>query len=386
MDLMVVGDLLLGGPEAEPHFDKVRHILREGDVVVGQVEWPHTLRGQPCAIEMPAPAANPEHLKAVKNAGFNVATVASNHIFDQGPYGVSDTLDSLQALDIAAVGAGVNIAEARQPVIMEKNGVKLGVLAYNCVGPRESWATPLKAGSAHIHVMTHYELEYSSPGSRPAEFSFPHPDHLEAMQNDIRDLKSRVDVVLVVLHKGMVRIPVKIAHYERQICQAAIDAGANAVVGHHAHVLRGVEVYKGCPIYHGVNHFVAVYADPQHATITANGINMHDRHAFRKAFREPMPNDRDPNSNFRYGAESRNTMIATMKLDKQGVRSAGFVPCWINLDEQPQAFGEHDAKGQEVLAYVSDITRAIGSQASFSWQGDRVNFFHRPAAANQELS
>ena len=71
------------------------------------------------------------------------------------------------------------------------------------------------------------------------------------MEGDIHQLKRQVDVVVVVFHKGMVRIPVKLAHYERQVSRAAIDAGADAVIGHHAHVLRGVEVYKGRPIYHG---------------------------------------------------------------------------------------------------------------------------------------
>lgn len=370
VDLMVVGDILLGAPNAESLFDKARNVLKQGDVVLGQVEWPHTRRGQPSSTDMPAPAADPDHLKALKHAGFHIATVASNHMFDQGQNGVEDTLGGLKELGIATVGAGMNIAEARKPAIVEKNGVKVGVLAYNCVGPRESWATPVKAGTAHIHIMTHYELEYASPGSRPAEFSFPHPDHVEAMEEDIQELRKQADVVVVVFHKGMVRIPVKIAHYERTICRAAIDAGADAVLGHHAHVLRGVEVYKGRPIYHGINHFIVSYADPSRARVTASGVNMHDRHAFRKAFRAPAPNDRDPNSNFRFASEARNTMIATLKLSKQGVLKAGFIPCWINQEEQPQPFGKDDARGQEVMSYVTEITRAIGSDATLAWEGD----------------
>lgn len=381
VNLMIVGDLLLGAPEAEPYFDKVRTVFAQADVLVGQVEWPHTRRGLVCAVEMPAPAADPDHLAAVKNAGFDIATLSSNHMFDQGPYGVLDTVNGLRALGIATVGAGSNLAEAREPAIVEKNGIKVGVLAYNCAGPRESWATPLKAGTAHIQIMTHYELEYASPGSRPAEFSFPHPDHLEAMRNDIRQLRSKVDALVVVFHKGMVRIPAKLADYERQVCRAAIDSGADAVIGHHAHVLRGVEIYKERPIYHGVNHFVAVYAEPKNATISSGGINMHDRHAFRKAWREPPPSDRDPNSNFRYAPESRNTMIAALTITKEGVEAAGFIPCWINLAEQPQPFGKDDSRGAEVVSYVKDITRAIGSDAEFSWKGDRVIFFEKKPAS-----
>ena len=70
INLMVVGDILLGAPEAERYFDKVRSTFNRADVVVGQVEWPHTRRGQVCSSDMPAPAADPDHLRAVKNAGF----------------------------------------------------------------------------------------------------------------------------------------------------------------------------------------------------------------------------------------------------------------------------------------------------------------------------
>jgi len=385
LELMVVGDLLLGAPEAEPYFDKVRSTLKSADVAVGQVEWPHTNRGQVCAAELPAPAADPRHLGAVQRAGFSIATLASNHMFDQGPNGVLDTLAELEQLGIAQVGAGRTLDEARKPAIVEANGVRLGVLAYNCVGPRESWATPVKAGTAYIQIMTHYELEYASPGSRPAEFSFPHPEHLEAMEDDIRKLKSDVDVVLVVQHKGMIRIPSKLALYERQISRAAIDAGADIVVGHHAHILQGIEVYKGCPIYHGVNHFVAVYADQKSGHTTSNGINMHDRHYFRKSMREPPPADRDPNSNFRYAPESRNTMIATCELSRDGVKRAGFVPCWINLQEQPEPVGPQDVRGQEVYEYVKKITKDLGVELKFEWRGDRVYFLDKNSRSHTQI-
>ena len=104
---------------------------------------------------------------------------------------------------------------------------------------------------------------------------------------------------------------------------------------------------------------------------------MHDRHAFRKAWREPPAADRDHNSNFRYAPESRNTLIAALKVTKTGVETAGFIPCWINLEEQPESFGKDDARGVEVVSYVNDLTRAIGSDAEFSWKGDRVIFFDR---------
>lgn len=376
--LMAVGDLLLGGVEAEVYFDKARDVVKSADVAVAMVEYPHTDRGDICAVDMPAPAGKPGHLAALKNGGFDVATVGGNHIFDQGTAGVVDTLDTLHSLGIETVGAGINLDEARKPLIVERKGVRIGFLSYNCVGPRESWATPVKAGAAYIYVMTHYELEYASPGSRPAEFSFPHPDHQEWMERDIAELRKQADVVVVSLHKGMLRVPARIASYERQLSKAAIDAGADVVIGHHAHILKGVEVYKGKPIFHGINHFVVVYAKAEEAkNMAGRDSRMYDRDFFKKAHREPAPNDRDPNGgNFRFAAESRNTIIATCTFDKQGILTAGFIPCWINDQEQPEPFGQ-DERGTSVVEYMEKITRAIGSPVEFKWDKDRVVFLDK---------
>ncbi len=193
------------------------------------------------------------------------------------------------------------------------------------------------------------------------------------MRQDIRDLRKSVDIVIVVLHKGMLRIPAKIAEYERIVSRAAIDEGADAIVGHHAHILRGIEFYKGKPIYHGINHFVIVYADPNNATIAqGTGINMHDRHSFRKAWREPPPNDRDPHSNFRYSADARNTMIVSLDVTKQGITSAGFIPCWINTEEQPEVVEQGTPRGEEVIDYIRSISEAMGSNVKFAWSGKKV--------------
>ena len=80
------------------------------------------------------------------HAGFSVVTLAGNHIADGGPQGIEDTLRALDALGIPAVGAGRDLAESRRPVVLEAGGVTVGILSYNCVGPKESWARPSKAG------------------------------------------------------------------------------------------------------------------------------------------------------------------------------------------------------------------------------------------------
>ena len=133
-------------------------------------------------------ARRPRTSPALRELGFDIATVASNHTFDQGPFGVLDTIEGLRELGIATTGAGMTLAEARTPAIVEASGLRIGVLAYNAVGPRESWATGVKAGTAFVRISQHYEVEGASPGSPPTEFTSPDYETLEAMQADVRAL------------------------------------------------------------------------------------------------------------------------------------------------------------------------------------------------------
>ena len=93
--------------------------MRNGDVVVAHVEVPHTLRGIQLPTKIPAPPTDPKHLEALPAVGFNIATLASNHAYDQGDPGILDTIDTLQKLGIQTTGTGKNFAEARKPTLIE---------------------------------------------------------------------------------------------------------------------------------------------------------------------------------------------------------------------------------------------------------------------------
>ena len=84
LELAYVGDLILQAPNAIGYFDHCRDALAGADVRVAQVEWPHTERGQVSAVYIPAPASPPENLEALRELGVDIATLASNHAFDQG--------------------------------------------------------------------------------------------------------------------------------------------------------------------------------------------------------------------------------------------------------------------------------------------------------------
>lgn len=367
-----VGDLILDEPSPDVLFDLARTRLLQSDLLIGHVEVPHSSRGNERNVAVPAPSSAPENLAALKRAGFHIVTLAGNHIADAGPDGVADTVAELRRLGIATTGAGMDLQAARQPALLEREGVRFGVLSYNCVGPRESWAGEGRAGCAYVHVLTHYELEYASPGGPPAVYTFADPGTLDMMVADIESLRPQVDLLVVSLHKGLGHTPGAVGMYEHQISRSAIDAGADVVLGHHAHILQGMEVYRNRPIFHGLGNFaIATKA------LNVDGNSNPARRAWAERRRKLFGFEPDPEyATYPFHPDAKNTVIAFCEVDGQGIRSAGFTPCFVNRYSQPEVLGNDD-RGRAVAGYVRDITTRAGLKAEFTWEDDRVLFYKR---------
>jgi poly-gamma-glutamate synthesis protein (capsule biosynthesis protein) len=367
--LYMTGDLVLDEPEADRFFDPARAMLAEADVLIGHVEVPHTTRGVESVGDVPAPASDPENLRAAGRAGFHMASLAGNHIHDRGWEGIEDTIASLIDQGIAAAGAGRTLEEARRPAVAARRGKTVGLLSYNCVGPREGWAGPRNAGCAYLKIISHYEPEGANPGGPPRVYTFADPDTVGAMQRDIAALRDRVDVLVVALHKGVVHTPAHIAMYETAVARAAVDAGADVVIGHHAHITRGVEIWRGKPIFHGLGNFVTVTR-----ALTVEGNASPERRAWAERRKvlfgfEPLPDY----PLYPFHPEARNGMVAACHIEETGAISPGFRPLWILPSGQPQPHGD-DERGRAVADYIIDITRRAGFKTEFAWDGDRVVF------------
>lgn len=361
--LLLVGDLILDEPDPHFFFAPSRALLRSADLAIGHVEVPHTTRAIEQSTDIPAPPSNPEHLAALADAGFGAVTLAGNHIADCGPPGIADTVATLRALGIPSTGAGMNLTEAKAPVVVERQGVRIGLLSFNCVGPRESWATSKKAGCAYVKVLTHYELDYAQPGGPPNVYTFCAPDSLAAMAAEIEALAARVDVVVVGLHKGSGHVHARVEHYEREVARAAIDAGAHVVVGHHAHILRGIEFHQGRPIFHGLGNFVCVTR-----ALSGPAGDSPERQAWMQRRQKLFGFTPDPAMpTYPFNPASRHAMVARCEVDRNGAVQAGFVPCWIDGEARPVPLGR-DPDGERVLAYVKDINEGAGLKARFHWE------------------
>lgn len=366
LNILAVGDLILDEPAPiERYFEDSRELLSRADVLIGHVETPHTNRSLPSSIDIQAPPSNPEHLKAMAEVGFDIASVAGNHLYDCGPYGVIDTVSKLRELGIVPCGGGANISEAKAPAIVEKDGVKIGVLSYNATGPKMGWATSQKAGCNYINVATHYYPPVEMPGAAPKTYTFIWPEELEKLQAEVKELRSRVDIAIVSFHKGNGGNTTKLDTYERPLCYAAIDAGAEIVLGHHHHRLKGVEVYNGKPIFHGLGNFVTV----TYAMTAGHNTSPEMLNYLKIRAAEGRGDGHYETDFYPWDKGSLNTMIAKLMVDKNGVTDFGFIPALIDSGAVPR-IKNRDNGGEQILDYVVRQTEGSGLSTGFEWSED----------------
>ena len=199
--LLALGDIILG--EDSPKFmEGVRPALKEADIRIGQLEVPYTTR---CEV-MEGLYREPWRLEPLADC-MDILTLAGNHLYDAKEEGIEDTLGWLDANGLLHAGAGNNLQEARKPALIEKNGCRIGVLNYNCTGPKVTYAGEDKAGCAYVKIITKYELgDVANPGGPPEKiYTFPDLESLEWMKADVSELKKECDLVIVYFHKGIVQ-------------------------------------------------------------------------------------------------------------------------------------------------------------------------------------
>lgn len=210
-------------------FHQVKKLLEESDLTISTLEAPASSSCQYCDHCMVF-CAEPEYLAGLSYAGIDGVSMAANHIKDYyGVDGITETIEILDENNILHTGAGRDVDEAREPWIKEINGIKFGFLGYNDVVPTSYAATENTAGSAWADINN--------------------------MVADIQAIKSQVDVVVILAHWGIEYTNFPSAR-QNEIAHAAIDAGADLIIGDHPHWVQGVEFYRGKFIIYGVGNFV----------------------------------------------------------------------------------------------------------------------------------
>ncbi|MBN2425337.1 MAG: CapA family protein [Calditrichaceae bacterium] len=204
--------------------------FKNADISMINLENPLTDRGIPVEKKFTF-RASPDYVKIMKSGGIDIVTIANNHIYDYGVEGLFDTITHLDSIGISHVGAGKNLAEARAPAIFSVKGINIGFLAYYGLNKHsDSYpATKDEAGTALRN--------------------------LSYIEEDIKGLKNKADFIVVNFHWGEEK-----ANYpgtdQIDFAHQVIEYGADLILGHHPHVLQGIEVYKKKVIAYSLGNFI----------------------------------------------------------------------------------------------------------------------------------
>jgi poly-gamma-glutamate synthesis protein (capsule biosynthesis protein) len=168
------------------------------------------------------------------------------------------------------------------------------------------------------------------------------------------------------LHKGIGHTPIQLAGYEKDLSHAAIDAGADLVLGHHAHILKGIEVFKSKAIFHGLGNFVTVVRH-----LSADSTKEADGWAKRRKEVFGFEPDPDYPSYYPFHPEAKWTIIAKCNIDNGKISKVGFLPCVMNRKAQPEIL-INDERGRQMVDYMAKITKGAELNAQYEWDGEEV--------------
>lgn len=364
LQLYAVGDVAPSRPDPDTLFVDVAEELRKGDVVFCQLEINLTERGTRLPQARHTDRTSSAAAQALRRAGFNVVSFAGNHCMDWGREGFFDTIEALRGAGLSVVGVGANLAEARRPVLIERRGTRVAILAYSSILPMGYWAEENRPGCAPLRAHTLYEqIEHDQPGTPARVHTFAHRGDLAALVRDVQQAKAQAEVVVLSLHWGIHFVPAVIADYQREVAHAAIDAGADLILGHHAHILKGIETYRGRPILYSLCNF-------------AVDLRMDAAHAASRGFREIQklhPHwEPDFESSYNFPADSRRTVVVKCTIAEGAVRRVALLPAWIDRQSQPRILKAADPRFDDVVEYLRQMTSEAGLNGDLRREGDEV--------------
>jgi poly-gamma-glutamate synthesis protein (capsule biosynthesis protein) len=335
-------------------------VFADADITFGNCESTYAVTGSRNPATRGEVRADPANVDGLAYAGFDVMSFANNHHLDAGYEAFFETLDHLHGKGITTCGAGKDLDEAREPAIVERDGTRVAFLGYSTILFPGYEARAGKPGCTPMNIVTHYEQsEIEQPGCDPRIITLVDPKSLAVLREDIERARQRADIVVVTPHWGIHFTPVAVADYESELAYAAIDAGADIVLGHHQHILKAIEVYKGKAIFHGLGNFVMDVYMSEHATNP--GIKDMQRHfpEYAVGYREGYPT-------YPFHAESRQTVIARATIENKQITGVSYVPCLINPQGQPEPLQAGDPRFDEVASYQERITKEAGFETAFA--------------------
>lgn len=205
-------------------------LLARSDIRVANLECVVATVGEPEADKPWTFRAHPRTLQVLRRH-IDAVSLANNHSGDFGPQAFAQMLGLLKAQGVAYFGGGYDLHQAHQPLVLERQGLKIAFLGYNEFFPRS------------------FEANFNKPGIAWSED--------EQVVYDVKNARAQsgADIVIAMMHWGWEHEPLASAR-QRQLARLLIDSGADAVIGAHPHVVQNVEHYKGKPIVYSLGNFI----------------------------------------------------------------------------------------------------------------------------------
>lgn len=227
--LFACGDIVNFKSKKDFIDNKLKEIIHKSDIAVCNFEAPIETKNMK-AINKAGPYVHQskKSIKYLNEAGFNMVSLANNHIYDYGQEALTDTIEEIEKYDIDIIGAGIDFDSAYQTKIIDKNGIKIGLLSaceneFGCLYEKQN-----RGGYVWIF---HHKIE-----------------------DNIRKLKEEVDAVVFVAHAGVENIDFPIKEW-RDRYKRLCDVGVDVIVGHHPHVPQGYENYNNSVIFYSLGNF-----------------------------------------------------------------------------------------------------------------------------------
>jgi capsule synthesis protein PGA_cap len=345
------------GP-TEHYGSLVRDTLLAADIRFAQVERVYSTQG---ALQPHSGGGHSRLLPAMASVftdcGFNIVSVASNHAMDWGGEALLDTIDVLRGRGIQTIGAGRNLAEARRPAFMVCNGLRVAFLAYCSILHEGYAATPDKPGVAPLRAHTRYEPVDYQPGVPPRIVTTPDEQDLAALLADVRSARDVADKLVLSLHWGIHFVPRLIAEYQKTVADAALAAGADVILGHHAHVPKAIEVHAGKTCFYSLSNFI----------MSAPAKTEEAAAEFCARYGVVL----DPDyPHLPYGADAKRSLLAKAVMSRTAPIRTSFLPVIIDRDLRPEILQADDPRFADMLSYMEWASE--GFPHRFTVEGNEV--------------
>ncbi|GHE80501.1 hypothetical protein GCM10017786_08300 [Amycolatopsis deserti] len=362
--VLATGDVFPDLEDNEAAFQPLVPLFEEG-IVFGNCEGVYTDRPELAPSRVAYGGTARARGEMFGRVGFDVMTLANNHMIDGGYTGLTDTMELLHGQGVLTTGAGRDLAEATTAAIVERDGRKVAFLGFCAEFPMGYEAREARPGIAPLRIETVYRNPlpgFWQPGLDPEVLTIPLESDVERIHAAVDRAREQADHVVVAFHWGSnteareVFVPESRTHtkvyrdavqsYELDIARATVDRGADAVVCHHQASLRGMEVHRGKPIFYGLGvlmhhfHRTGGQTRSDHKIITSWDEETYPYWPFRKP-------------------EALLSGVAVLRFSADGV-TTGFVPALIRPDGSTTPLAADDPRAEDVARHLDRLNEFEG--------------------------